>query len=209
MNRKKNTRTGSSGFTVVDLPVVSKRKSIGFTLVELLVVIAIIALLVAIIMPTLSSAKRKAERIHCVSNLKQFGPLFELYISDYEKHPVRGGPGGGFWTEQMYPDYLSEAKLLMCPTEMKGQGRIVANDPGPDSTYWYGAGDVVNAAGQTISYGFSFTDGAASTEWVLCDYYYTDCHEIGKNVLFADGHVNLVVATEVKVNTGEQPLPLE
>jgi prepilin-type N-terminal cleavage/methylation domain-containing protein/prepilin-type processing-associated H-X9-DG protein len=89
----------------------------GFTLIELLVVIAIVAILVALLLPGLASAKERSKGTACLSNLRQIGIAIRAYADDSSGN-IPFGPEASAFTSpfELYPSTGAPTSLISLDT---------------------------------------------------------------------------------------------
>jgi len=131
-----------------------RRHKPGFTLIELLVVVAIIALLIAILLPSLGRAREKAKSVACLSNLKSLGLAAYMYQNDNTGFFPSAGHGQADYNDWVYwqcgypyahngsrdinqgmlVPYMGKifvAKTYLCPSDPN----CYPNQPAGDNTY--------------------------------------------------------------------------
>ncbi len=184
-------------------------KKRAFTLIELLVVMGITALLAALLLPALSSAKQRAKRVACVSNLKQVNLAIRLYADDFsDSLPILPDPnpypnGVGAYYKQLVKGYLglkgpaaATERVFTCPSDRLFQTQIGhAFTSYTFNGYEVGPGAIPRITGKKLNAIVKPTKAVLVGEWPA--YFGGSWHPFiaetypdAKNLLgFVDGHV--------------------
>jgi prepilin-type N-terminal cleavage/methylation domain-containing protein len=192
----------------------SKRKPAAFTLVELLVVVAIIAVLAALLLPALTRGKKRAQRVECISDLKQLGLAFQMFAHDHQgRYPMQvpitdGGSmefvqAGENITGVFYFSYkhfqtlaneLVATKPLVCPADLEREAAasygLLQNS---NVSYFVGVNADYNLPMSILAGDRNITNNGYATASLVRGAYglrwTSEMHVSKGNILFSDAHV--------------------
>lgn len=90
-----------------------RRDTWAFTILELLVVIGIIAIIAALVLPALIAGREAGREANCVSNMRQLGVAFRLYMEDHDGSRPDD-------LAMLVPHYVSSPDILLCRSDITG-----------------------------------------------------------------------------------------
>ncbi len=183
----------------------------GFTLIELLIVIAIIAILAALLLPTIERVRARARRAQCVSQLRQIGIAFLSFAHDHNDlfpmkvstnfggsqefveaaNRIRGDFYFAFRHFQPLSNYLLEARILLCPVDRRASPTNFAGLGNGNVSYFVNVSANAADSDSMLAGDANLVDATSRIEpaggrkllWNA------ERHHLAGNVLFGDAHV--------------------
>lgn len=166
----------------------------GFTLMELILVIGIIACLVALLMPTLISVRRKADSVACIANLRQVGVSAQLYASEHDQvmptiepwpsQPVYASSDGAQKMLDALKAYGVTDATLHCRADVSGPNYHAKEG---SSYEWCPIANGQNVQSVKMVWAGNVTGVTLSRLMLAFDY--SNVHNNASNVIFGDCHV--------------------
>ncbi len=179
---------------------VSGHRDPGFTLIELLVVIAIIALLIAMLLPSLSRARQQAKIVACGANMNQIGVAIMAYANDNWGSIPRGPDAAGPFdfacsniaTNQLWIGESDQSH----PTQYNGMGILMRDYARSKKMFYCPADDYMNAEEELPRIGTA-ADAYGSYTYRQLDF----LPESARRGKLADLGINIVEEQQVRAET--------
>ena len=191
----------------------------AFTLIELIVAIAAFAILVALLLPALGKSRSKAQRIRCISHLKQIGMSFRIWGGDHMgDYPMQVSTNAGGSMElidstdtfrhfQLLSNELGTALILTCPADRtRIPATNFANMSNSNLSYFLGVEAVETNYQMLLSGDRNITNGVSPQTGMLelttnqSIGFTREIHNRQGNVGFADGSVQQVSSERLRLN---------
>jgi prepilin-type N-terminal cleavage/methylation domain-containing protein/prepilin-type processing-associated H-X9-DG protein len=182
------------------VPPHQRIRKTAFTLIELLVVIAIVALLAALLLPTLGRAKESARAAVCLSNLHQIGIALQIYVQDnHNKLPVMRDvlTDTNAAATNTFPaintvlaSQLGNTNVLRCPSDLQNFFELTGSS--------YAWNSLLNGedADHLVVFNITFAAQEIPVVYDKADFHKLRGPSKAVNYLYADGHIKNLLEIE-------------
>lgn len=175
-------------------------KNKGFSLLELLTTTGIISLLLAISLPALSSAKEKAKKTLCQTQLRQIGIGYHMYANDNNENLPYAMKSCDKYLINFGKKYFDDPKIFLCPGDKQNKINEIISaslnmDDSVSASYYHKCYTIPIKLNQhfpqeyPISFDSSVSISIFNDKNNKLNSQYQENHKKGKNILYLDGHI--------------------